>query len=285
MNNNSEIAVIGLGAMGLPIANNLAKAGVSTEAWNRSPKIGLDHSIQLRNRLNEVHAPIVLTVLPDIHQVREVLDEGLRKSISEDSILVVMGTVSPEAMRELSSDLAKECIHVLDAPMSGGVKGAVDATMSLMVGGDPKVFERVEPYFKRIGRNIQLFGPVGAGQLAKASNQIIVAVTLAGICEAILLAKRSGLEIEQVINALSDGLAGSKVLDQKRNMLIKEDFTPGGKSRFLIKDLAFALDAASQKNLSLPFTELAQEIYSQMVLHGAGDLDIAAVIKELAREK
>ena len=279
----SEVAVIGLGAMGLPIAKNLVGSKIKTQVWNRTPIRVQDSGALVVENLSEINAPVVLTVLPDLPQVREVLINGLQAAMQSGDILVILGTVSPIGMKELQEDLLGTGIKILDAPMSGGVLGATLGTMSIMVGGEEETFNQVKPLFEIIGGTVLLLGPLGSGQLAKASNQIIVAVTLAGICEAITLARRSGLDAAQVFELLSSGLAGSKILDQKRNPILTKDYAPGGRSKFLIKDLAFALDAAKITETQMPFTELAQKIYTNMVENGDGELDISAVIEEFNR--
>lgn len=283
MSTRAQVAVIGLGAMGLPIARNLVKAGIKTQVWNRSAGPAEKSGAEIVASLSKINAHTVLTSLPDMPQVREVLSNGLQTAMRPGDILVVLGTVSPIEMKALQEEMLSSGIKILDAPMSGGVPGATSGTMSIMVGGLEETFIQAKPIFDVIGGTVLLLGPLGSGQLAKASNQIIVAVTLAGICEAITLARRSGLDTSMVFELLSTGLAGSRVLDQKRDPILNKDYSAGGRSKFLIKDLAFALDAAKATETQLPFTELAQKIYTRMVDHGDGDLDISAVIEEFAR--
>ncbi len=282
----SQVAVIGLGAIGLPIAINLAKAGVSTQVWNRSAaaaeKAASFGATRFQN-LSEIDARIILTVLPDISQVYEVLDNGLESALQAGDIFVVMGTVSPIAIKELGARLAKIGVKCLDAPVSGGDVGAQQATLSIMVGGDLEVFEEVKPTFSKIGSTIRLLGPLGSGEMAKACNQIVVAVTLTAIAEAVTLGRRAGLDDKVLLDILAGGLANSQVLTVKRGKIESADFAPGGSSAFQLKDLRFALEAGLDTNTSLPVTEKVTELYNDLVDSGDGGLDHSAIIRQIER--
>ena len=286
MSGAQKVAVIGLGIMGLPICKNLVKAGIETEVWNRSEgalleaiKVG---AIRV-DQLSSCRADIVLTVLPDIKEVREVLAGGLETALHPGSILVVMGTVSPVAMVELAQELAQKGIRAIDAPLSGGDIGAQNGTLSIMVGGDQSVFEEVLPIFQAIGKTIRLLGPVGSGQIAKACNQVVVAITLTALGEAITLARKSGLDAHAVFDILSGGLANSQALQIKREKIESGDFTPGGFSKFQLKDLNFALERAEQIGVELPVTSIVRELFAELVEHGDGELDHSAIVREIER--
>jgi 2-hydroxy-3-oxopropionate reductase len=281
-----QVAVVGLGVMGLPIAANLIKAGVTTEVWNRSePSLAKATAFGAHplSSLSEVSAPIILTVLPDIGDVRDVLRNGLESALKPGSILVVMGTVSPVAMAELAKELTAKSIRVLDAPMSGGDVGAQLGTLSIMVGGDQETFDAVLPIFEAIGKTIRLLGPIGSGQLAKACNQVIVAITLTALGEAITLARKSGLDAHAVLDLLSGGLANSQALQIKREKIESGDFTPGGFSKFQLKDLKFALESGASTGVDLPVTQVVTQLFEDLVAHGDGDLDHSAIIREIER--
>ncbi len=286
MSTKQEVAVVGLGVMGLPIVKNLLKAGFEVEVWNRSePAIvnAVSMGAHKMNSLTECRSQIVLTILPDSNDVREVLANGLQSALKPGSILVVMGTISPVAMKELAQELAPHGIRAIDAPMSGGDVGAQAGTLSIMVGGDEVTFQELLPIFQAIGKTIRLLGPVGAGQLTKACNQVIVAITLTALGEAITLARQSGLDAHNVLDILAGGLANSQALTIKREKIESGDFTPGGFSKFQLKDLNFALESAQASGVDLPVTTVVQQLFSDLVAHGDGDLDHSAIIREIQR--
>ena len=286
LNRNDAVAVIGLGARGLPVAINLAKTATPTQVWNRSDspanKAAAAGATRLES-LESIDAAIVLTVLPDMAQVISVLDSGLEKALQPGDILVVMGTVSPIAMRELGERLNAKSVHVLDAPVSGGDVGAQNASLSIMVGGEKEVLERVRPVFEKIGSTIRFLGPLGSGQMAKACNQIVVATTLTALAEAINLGRNAGLDDSVLLDILAGGLANSQVLTVKREKIESGDFTPGGSAVFQLKDLNFALEAGADTHTALPVTEKVRELYESLVASGDGALDHSAIVREIAR--
>ena len=286
LNRNDAVAVIGLGAIGLPVAINLAKTATPTQVWNRSDspanKAAAAGATRLES-LESIDAAIVLTVLPDMAQVISVLDSGLEKALQPGDILVVMGTVSPIAMRELGERLNAKSVHVLDAPVSGGDVGAQNASLSIMVGGEKEVLERVRPVFEKIGSTIRFLGPLGSGQMAKACNQIVVATTLTALAEAINLGRNAGLDDSVLLDILAGGLANSQVLTVKREKIESGDFTPGGSAVFQLKDLNFALEAGIDTHTALPVTEKVRELYESLVANGDGALDHSAIVREIAR--
>jgi 2-hydroxy-3-oxopropionate reductase len=285
-----RIGFLGLGAMGLPMAVNLNRAGFTLLAWNRGTAArerAAQAGIALADTPRDVAASCdtVFTMLPDLPQVRDVLDgpDGLLATARPGTSLVVMGTVSPVEVTELAADLGERGITVLDAPVSGGEKGAIEATLSIMVGGDPATFERLQPALAAMGRRVLHLGPVGSGSVAKACNQLVVAATVAGLCEAVLLAERSGLDPAAVLEVLSSGLAASEVLEQKRDQLVSGAFTGRGPAAYLLKDLRFALATAHEHNTRLPTTTLIRDLYQMLVEQGLGDLDNSALLALLRR--
>ncbi len=284
------IGFLGLGAMGLPMAANLARSGTPVLAWNRSPA-ALDVAVRdgclAAADPAEVaaRASTVITMLPDLPQVEAVLDgpDGLLAPGSVMDTLVVMGTVSPVAVRRLAGELAERGVALVDAPVSGGAKSAKDATLSIMAGGDADVVARVLPYLERMGRTVRHMGPVGAGSLTKACNQLVVAGTLAALAEAVLLGETGGLDLNMLLDVLGGGLAASEVLEQKRGHLLSGDFRGSGPVGYLVKDLGFVLDSATAGQVALPVTTASARLYSSAVTQGLSDLDNSVVLDILRR--
>lgn len=282
------VGFVGLGAMGLPMAVNLARAGFDVVAWNRSERAlgaARDAGCRTAGSPGEVAAaaPVVITMLPDLPQVTAVLhgEDGLLAPDGGMSALVVMGTVSPVAVRHLADDLAARDVAVVDAPVSGGVTGARDGSLSIMAGGDPAAFERVRPYLEAMGAVVRRMGGVGAGSLAKACNQLVVSGTLVALAEAVLLGERGGLDADALLGVLAGGLASSEVLVQKRHALAAGDFTPSGPARYLLKDLGFVRDSAADARLRLPLTDTVADLYEAVERVGLGGLDNSVVLELL----
>lgn len=289
----TTVGFIGLGAMGLPMASNLAKAGFDVLAWNRG-RPALDAAVAAGCRgaghPAEVAADarIVLTMLPDLPQVREVLEgpDGLlagAASGTADALdtLVVMGTVSPVAVRSLAEELRPRGIAVVDAPVSGGVTGARNASLSIMAGGTEDAVARVRPCLTAMGSTVRRMGDTGAGSLAKACNQLVVGGTLVALAEAVLLGERGGLAPADLLDVLAGGLAASEVLTQKHRHLADGDFTPSGPARYLLKDLGFVLDSAADADITLPLSAAVAGLYAAVDAHGLGDLDNSVVLRLL----
>lgn len=283
---NQKVAVIGLGAIGAPVAVNLAKKGASVEVWNRS-KGALGGAITagatVVEDLAQIDAAIVLTALPDLEQVESVLANGLQSALKPGDILVVMGTVSPVAIKQLGIKLNQFGIHLVDAPVSGGDVGAQNGTLSIMVGAELEEFEALLPTFKLIGTTVRHLGPLGTGEMAKACNQIVVAVTLSAIAEAITLGRNAGLDIQVLLDILEGGLANSQVLNVKREKIESGDFTPGGSAAFQLKDLNFAIEAGIETGTALPTTQTVTSLFEALVAFGDGQLDHSSIIREIER--
>ena len=283
---NDRVAVVGLGAIGLPVAKNLAKAGVDVQVWNRSDakaEAAVAAGATRISNLADIDAAIILTVLPDMPQVLELLKAGLNDALKPGDVLVIMGTVSPVAVPELGTELAARGVHLLDAPVSGGDVGAQNATLSIMVGGDADVLALVEPTFFKIGSTVRLLGPLGSGELAKACNQIVVAVTLTALAEAVTLARKAGLDTKVVLDILAGGLANSQALTVKREKIESDDYRPGGSAVFQLKDLRFALEAGKNSGTALPVTEEVTKLFESLVAAGDGELDHSAIVREIER--
>lgn len=283
---NKKVAVVGLGAIGSPVAVNLAKKGLPVEVWNRSKEkcanavaVGAEEISELEN----IDSAIVLTALPDLSQVETLLDNGLLKALKSGDFLVVMGTVSPVGIKSLGEKLNKSGIHLVDAPVSGGDVGAQNGTLSIMVGGTEEEFNVLLETFRKVGGTIKHLGPLGAGEMAKACNQIVVAVTLSAIAEAITLGRKAGLDAEILIEILSGGLANSQALQVKKEKLLSNDFTPGGSAAFQLKDLNFALEAGKATGTSLPTTEIVADLFRSLIEAGDGQLDHSSIVREIER--
>lgn len=288
---SGSVGFVGLGAMGLPMAANLKKAGFDVVAWNRSDR-GLEAARMAGCRTADspaevaAAAPVVLTMLPDLPQVTALLDgpTGLLSATSRAmDTLVVMGTVSPVGVRALAEQLAPRRVMLLDAPVSGGVTGAESGALSIMVGGEPDSYDRVRPYLDAMGTTVRRMGGVGAGSLTKACNQLVVAGTLVALAEAVLLAERGGLDVEALLDILGGGLARSEVLAQKRRHLSGADVTPSGPARYLLKDLRFIQESADHAHASLPLAEAVARLYAAVDAQGLGDMDISVVLELLRR--
>lgn len=283
---NSRVAIIGLGAMGLPIAINMAQAGVVTQGWNRSPEARAKAAaagVAIVENLSGVDAKFIFTILPDLEQVEEVLAAGLRSALKPHDVLVVMGTVSPGGIRKLGAELAAQQIELLDAPVSGGIEGAAAATLSIMVGGKSEVLQEVMPYFEKIGKTVRLLGPLGSGEMAKACNQIIVAVTLAGIAEAITLGRKAGLDTAVLLDLLIGGYANSTLLRAKRERIESKNYERGGSANYQLKDLRIALEAGLENGAALPVTTEVAKLFAALIAAGEGELDHSAIFKEIER--
>jgi 2-hydroxy-3-oxopropionate reductase len=289
---SATVGFLGLGAMGLPMAANLAKAGFDVLAWNRG-RPPLDAAVAAGCRAAErpalvaADARVVLTMLPDLPQVRDVLEgpDGLLAGADSPAgaldTLVVMGTVSPVAVRALAKELRPRDLTVVDAPVSGGVAGARDASLSIMAGGAEDAVTRVRPYLTAMGSTVRRMGDTGAGSLAKACNQLVVAGTLVALAEAVVLGEVGGLEPAALLDVLTGGLASSEVLAQKRHHLADSDFTPSGPARYLHKDLGFVLHSAADARITLPLSATVARLYAAVDTRGLGDLDNSVVLRLL----
>lgn len=275
------IGVIGLGAIGRPIAQNLSTK-FHIQAWNRDPQKYLNlqsDSVAVAENLSSFDASVVLTVLPNSDEVLEVLHNGLLNTLEKDDLLVVMGTVSPESMRIIDELVGTKGARAVDAPVSGGDLGAQEARLSIMVGGSRQDYLRLLPFFTVIGSSIKHVGELGSAQGLKACNQIMVGGNLVAIAEALSLSRKFGISDQDFFDVISNGLAGSNALNTKWPKLSSGDFSDGGKSSFQLKDLLIALEAAAGAELNLPLTNLLTDLYQQHIDKGNSDLDHSSIIK------
>jgi 2-hydroxy-3-oxopropionate reductase len=276
-------SVVGLGPMGAPIARNLLRAGVPLTVWNRSP-VPVDEfrdgPATVAASPRDAAAPVVLAVLPDVPQRDEVLDAGLRDGLAalDSPRLVVMSTSSPEAVVDLAGRLAQDGVRVVDAPMSGGDRGARAATLSIMVGGDPADVEVVRPVLGTVGSLVTHLGPLGSGALTKLCNQVVVAGTLVATAEALVALERRGIDPRAAAAVLGGGLAGSAVLDLKQDKLLDREYSLGGSARNQLKDLRHAVAALGDDRA--PVTRLALALFEEVEERGWGGSD-HAVVREI----
>jgi 3-hydroxyisobutyrate dehydrogenase-like beta-hydroxyacid dehydrogenase len=284
---STDVALLGLGPMGAPIAANLLRGLGSLTVWNRTASKSeslASRGATVADSPRAAAAQTTLTVLPDLQQVESVLygERGLIAGWADRAIesptLVIHGTVSPVAVAELAADLYLEHrIRVLDAPLSGGTVGAEAGTLSVMVGGNRATAERTLPLFDHMGTTIRYLGESGSGALAKACNQIVVAGTIAAVSESMLLARTAGLDLTVLQELLQGGLAHSEVVAQKGSKWIDEDFTAGGSAVNQLKDLRFIREAADARSLTLPTTQQVTRLFDRMVADGDGELDHTGV--------
>lgn len=278
---SSRIAVIGLGPMGHPLAATLLTAGMTPVVWNRTASRADDLVAAGARRAEtpvQAAAEVILSVLPDVSQLRELLDAPTRAAWGAlGARLVIMSTTGPEQVRALAEELAADGIAVVDAPMSGGVAGAADGTLSIMVGGAQEDVAAVRPVLETVGGTVLHLGPLGAGSVAKLCNQIVVGGTLAALAEAFGLARRAGLEVETVTKLLEGGLARSEVLAQKKDKLMAREYPLGGSTTNQVKDLRYATAAAEATGLPARLLPALLELYTDAVEDGFGEQDHASV--------
>jgi 2-hydroxy-3-oxopropionate reductase len=286
----AELGFIGLGIMGKPMASHLVKAGHTVHVCDLAEE-SVKHLCSLGGKActccKEVaqRSDIIFIMVPDTPDVEAVLfgAEGVAEGLKPGSIVVDMSSISPIATKEFAKRLAAMGVKMLDAPVSGGQVGAENATLSIMVGGPVDVFNQIKPYFERMGKNIVHIGDHGDGQTCKVANQIVVALTIEAVGEALLFASKAGADPAKVRAALLGGFAQSRILELHGERMIKHTFNPGFRIRLHQKDLNLALESARSLGLSLPNTSLAQELFNAVAAQGGSDLDHSAMV--LALEK
>lgn len=285
-----KVGFIGLGIMGRPMALNLAKAGHSLWVHGRKPESMRplqDAGAVPCDSPQEVarHTDIIVVMVSDTPDVEQVVlgNHGVIHGARAGAMVVDMSTISPSATREIAKHLAEKGIEMLDAPVSGGDIGAIEGTLSIMVGGRPEVFERVKPVLGSMGKTIVHIGPSGAGQVAKACNQIVAGVTIEAVAEALTLAKASGVDAGRVRDALLGGFAYSRVLEVHGKRMLDRTFKPGFKAKLHQKDMAIVLREAHQLGLSLPAAALVAQHFNAMAGAGDAELDNSGIIRVLER--
>ena len=284
----ATLGFIGVGIMGKPMAGHLLAAGHTVYTYDLVPEpvkqlcskgaIACGCCREIAEK-----SDIIFIIVPDTPDVEAVLfgENGLVEGLKPSSIVVDMSSISPIATKEFAAKLGDLGVEMLDAPVSGGQVGAENATLSIMVGGKPEVFAKIKPYFELMGKNIVHVGGNGDGQTCKVANQIVVALTIEAVSEALLFASKAGADPAKVRQALLGGFAHSRILELHGERMIKRTFDPGFRIRLHQKDLNLALQAARNLGLSLPNTATAQELFNAVAAHGGSELDHSAMVLAL----
>jgi 2-hydroxy-3-oxopropionate reductase len=286
-----RVGFIGLGIMGKPMARNLLAAGFELTVHSRSPGPVDEVVAAGASRATDpsgvaAASDITITMLPDTTDVEQVLSGGggVLEGAAPGSLVVDMSSIDPGPTRVMADAFAAKDVAMLDAPVSGGEKGAIDAALSIMVGGTDDAFARATPVFEALGKNIVHVGPSGAGQVCKACNQLVVAATIEAVAEALLLAERSGVDAAKVREALLGGFAGSKILEVHGQRMLDRTFDPGFRIRLHRKDARIVESAAAEAGSPIPSFAVVSEQLQKAVDAGDGDRDHSGLFAELERE-
>jgi 2-hydroxy-3-oxopropionate reductase len=282
-----KIGFIGLGIMGQPMARNLAKAGFELVIHSRT-RASVDELVAESNAFTAADSPravaeqtkTIITMLPDSPDVRTVAlgEKGLIEAIGSGHLLIDMSTIAPATSIEIGNAFAEKGASALDAPVSGGEKGAITAALSIMVGGSAEDFERAKPLFEAMGKTIVHVGAAGSGQIVKACNQVVVALNYAAVSEALVMGAKAGADPEKITQVLGGGLAASRVLELKGAAMIAHNFQPGFRIDLHRKDLAIALATARENGSPIPLTALVSQFFDALSVGGKGDLDHSALV-------
>lgn len=280
-----KIGFIGLGVMGRPMALHLQRAGHELFVWARRPEsaAGLPATFCATPAELGRHCAVVFTVITSSADVESVAlgANGLSEGMAPGSVLIDCSTIAPESAREIAARLAEKRIHFLDAPVSGGAQGAIDATLAIMVGGDAAVLEGVRPLLDCLGKRIVHVGPNGAGQVAKACNQMIMVAAIQAAAEAMRLAAAAGVDCAAVKRALSGGSAASRVLDVMGERMVRRDFSAGIEARLHHKDFGLVLEAARQSGVPVPLAAVVGQQLNALMAQGWGRSDTSSLLRVL----
>ncbi len=282
----SVIGFIGTGVMGKSMARNLQKEGFPLHVYTRTKEKAaelIEHGAVWKNSVQELAASsdVIITMVGYPQDVEEVYfgEAGILENAKEHTYVIDMTTSKPSLAIDIYRKAKEKNIFALDAPVSGGDIGAKNGTLAIMVGGDEDVFQRVMPIFEVLGENIRLQGGAGSGQHTKLANQITIASNMIGVCEAIVYAKKAGLNPEKVLESISTGAAGSFSLSKLGPRMLKGDFAPGFYVKHFIKDMTIALESAKEMGLSTPGLELSLRLYKELAEKGEADSGTQALIK------
>ena len=282
-----KITILGLGNMGLPMAERLCRAGCSVSVWNRTPgkadtlaALGATAHTQPTNAVKD--ADIVVSMLESGPVVEDVFfNQGVAAAIKPGALVIDMASIKPREARDHAARLGSLGIAHLDAPVSGGVVGAVDGKLVIMVGGTASDFARAESVFLNFGRATHV-GPHGSGQLAKLANQMIVGITIGAVAEALLFTQRGGADMAKVKDAITGGFADSRILQVHGQRMVERDFAPRARMSIQLNDMRNALATANEIGFIAPVTALFEKLYAEGIEHGLGDLDHSGLFVELA---
>ncbi len=281
-----KIGFIGLGIMGKPMAKNLIKADydltvydVNQEAVKEVAAVGATAASSPKDVA--ARTEIIITMLPNSPHVKEVIlgGNGVLQGAKAGSVIIDMSSIAPLASKEIAAKATELNIAMLDAPVSGGEPKAIDGSLSIMAGGPKEIFDRCYPILTKMGKSAVLCGDIGAGNTAKLANQIIVALNIAALSEALVLGAKAGVDPELIYNAIRGGLAGSTVMDAKTPMILNGNFKPGFKIDLHIKDLANAIDTGHEIGVALPLTSQVMEIFQILKNEGKGQEDHCGIIQ------
>jgi 2-hydroxy-3-oxopropionate reductase len=289
MSSSQKIGFIGLGIMGAPMAGHLISAGHEVYVNTRSKvpdEIANTSAVQVKTPAEVAQkADVIFIMVPDTADVEKVLfgENGVASGLTSGKTVIDMSSISPIATKEFAKKINALGCEYMDAPVSGGQVGAKNATLSIMVGGTESTFEKIKPLFALMGKNINLVGGNGAGQTAKVANQIIVALNIEAVGEALLFAAKAGADPEKVRQALMGGFASSKILEVHGERMVKRTFDPGFRIELHQKDLNLALSSAKAIGVSLPNTATAQELFNACSAHGGKAWDHSAMVRALEK--
>ncbi len=286
-----KVAFIGMGTMGVPMALNLLKAGHEVTVHNRTRdrEIPLAEAGATRAESPAAAAQlaeVVITCVSDTPDVEQVIlgENGVIEGARAGTVVVDMSTISPTVTRQIAEVLAKKAISMVDAPVSGGSEGAQKGTLSIMVGGDAGDVARVRPVLEAMGTTITPIGPIGAGQISKAINQIIVAGTYWSVAEGMALGMKAGLDMDQVVQAVGGGAAGSWGLTNRSGNMINNEYPLGFRVRLHRKDLVIALEAARELGVTIPMAAFVEQIETGLIAQGFGDEDVSAIARSVRQQ-
>ncbi|MGB9725016.1 MAG: NAD(P)-dependent oxidoreductase [Nitrososphaeria archaeon] len=285
-----EIGFIGLGIMGKPMAKNLIKAGFPLTVWNRTAS-KMNELIEMgakgASSPKEVaeKSNVIITMLTDSPDVEEVIlgPSGVIEGVKKGSIVIDMSTISPKVARKIASRLAEVGVEMLDAPVTGGEIGAINATLSIMVGGNYETFQKCLPIFQALGKRVTYMGPNGNGQITKLCNQIMCVMNLQGVCEGLILAAKAGLDLDKLLEVLTGGAANSWMLSNLGPKMVKGDMEPGFKIATQQKDLRLVLETAAELNVPLPGTAIVQQMFRIAEAEGLSEKGTQALIKAMEK--
>ena len=282
----SKIGFIGLGIMGKPMSKNLLKAGYELVVCD-VVKAAVDEIVAAgatavaTPKAVAEQADIIITMLPNSPQVKQVIlgENGIIEGAKKGTIIIDMSSIAPLVSREVALKLAEKGIEMIDAPVSGGEPKAIDGTLSVMVGGKQEVFDKCFPIIDKMAGSVVLTGDIGAGNVTKLANQIIVAINIAGMSEALVMASKAGVDPEKVYQAIRGGLAGSTVLDAKAPLVLDRKFDPGFRINLHIKDLNNVLETSHEVGVPLPLTAAVMEMMQALKVDGLGNDDHCSLVK------
>ena len=281
-----KIGFIGLGIMGRPMAMNLKNGGhdlIVPERSSLTDEIRGAAKVVASPKAVAAEADVVILMVPDTPDVGAVLfgEDGVAAGLKTGTLVIDMSSISPIETKEYAAKVAAKGCDYVDAPVSGGEVGAKNAALTIMAGGSETGFARAKPLFDLLGKNITHVGPVGAGQVCKVANQIIVALNIQAVSEALVFASKAGADPAKVRQAIMGGFASSRILELHAERMINGTFNPGFKVKLHQKDLNLALSSAKALSLSLPNTAIAQQMFSSVMAHGGGELDHSALIQAI----